>query len=69
MYSLSKVSRPVVVFDPTNADHRLWLGEFTRKRSWGNCPVKFSTAGAGNTLAQMQLKLLEYYTNQEFTKA
>jgi hypothetical protein len=58
-----------VIFDPCNADHRRWLGDFTKTRKWGNCPVKFSTAGNGNTLAQMQLKLLEYYVNQEFTKA
>lgn len=62
-------SRPVVKFDVNNSDHRRWLGEFTTKRSWGNCPVKFSTAGSGNTVAQMQLKLLEYYVNQEFSKA
>lgn len=62
-------NRPTVVFDPSNADHRRWLGEFTKNRSWGNCPVKFSTAGAGNTLAQMQLRLLQYYTEREFTKA
>jgi hypothetical protein len=61
--------RPTVIFDPANPDHRRWLGEFTKNRSWGNCPVKFSTNGCGNTLAQMQLKLLEYYTNREFTKA
>lgn len=69
MSVLSKVVRPYVDFDVTNKDHRRWLGEFTAKRSWGNCPVKFNMYGAGNTIAQMQLKLLEYYTNQEFTKA
>lgn len=62
-------NRPTVVFDANNAEHRKWLGEFTRTRSWGNCPVKFSTAGAGNTLAQMQLRLLQYYTDREFIKA
>ncbi len=62
-------NRPTVIFDPYNADHRRWLGEFTKSRSWGNCPVKFSTSGTGNTLAQMQLKLLEYYTDREFNKA
>ena len=67
--SVLENSRPVVKFDPANVDHRRWLGEFTRTRAWGNCPVKFSTSGSGNTLAQMQLKLLEYYTNQEFSKA
>lgn len=69
MSTLETIRRPTVVFDPSNKDHRRWLGEFTRNRSWGNCPVKFSSAGNGNTIAQMQLKLLEYYTNQEFSKA
>lgn len=69
MSVLDFVSRPTVIFDPTNKDHRQWLGEFTRTRSWGNCPVKFSTSGSGNTLAQMQLKLLQYYTEREFIKA
>jgi len=67
LYSLN--SRPIVKFDVNNKDHRFWLGEFTKTRRWGDCPVRFSTAGNGNTLAQMQLKLLEYYINQEFTKA
>jgi hypothetical protein len=62
-------SRPVVEFDPSNADHRKWLGDFTRTRSWGNCPVKLHQSGAGNNVAQMQLRLLEYYSNQEFNKA
>jgi hypothetical protein len=69
MSSLYMNVRPVVNFDPANAEHRRWLGEFTKNRSWGSCPVKFSTAGNGNTLAQMQLKLLQYYTDQEFNKA
>jgi hypothetical protein len=61
--------RPVVDFDPSNVDHRRWLGEFTKTRTWGNCPVKFNPIGVGNTVAQMQLKLLQYYSDQEFTKA
>ena len=62
-------NRPTVMFDPSNADHRRWLGEFTRNRSWGNCPVKFYNLGTGNTVAQMQLRLLQYYTEREFTLA
>lgn len=69
MSTFEKFGRPIVDFDPSNKDHRQWLGEFTRTRSWGNCPVKFSTAGSGNTVAQMQLRLLQYYTEHEFTKA
>ncbi|MGA1048570.1 MAG: hypothetical protein ACO3UU_11185 [Minisyncoccia bacterium] len=60
--------RPTVNFDPANKDHRRWLGEFTKNRSWGNCPFRFNTKGSGNTIAQMQLKLLEYYTDKEFKK-
>ena len=69
MSFLQGYGRPFVKFDVNNRDHRQWLGEFTKNRSWGNCPVKFHHVGAGNTVAQMQLKLLEYYINQEFTEA
>lgn len=68
MSVLNVVIRPVVKFDPTNADHRKWLGEFTNSLSWGNCPVRFSNEGYGNTVAQMQQKLIEYYVSQEFNK-
>jgi hypothetical protein len=68
MSVLNVVSRPVVKFDPTNADHRKWLGEFTSNLSWGNCPVRFSGEGYGNTIAQMQQRLIEYYISQEFNK-
>lgn len=69
MSALNRITRPEVDFDPYNADHRKWLGEFTKNRSWGHCPVKFATSGNGNTIAQMQLRLLQYYTDQEFNKA
>lgn len=69
MSALQNFGRQTVTFDPSNADHRRWLGEFTKTRSWGKCPVKFNTAGSGNTVAQMQLRLLQYYTEREFTQA
>lgn len=69
MLQVDNVTRPSVKFDPSNPDHRRWLGEFTKTRKWGDCPVKFYQSGSGNMLAQMQLKLLEYYVNQEFSKA
>ncbi len=68
MSSLNMYNRPVVKFDPVNADHRKWLGEFTTNNAWGNCPVKFSNEGYGNTVAQMQQRLLQYYISQEFNK-
>lgn len=67
MSILNTFRRPVVKFDVHNPDHRRWLGDFTKNRAWKDCPVHFSTEGAGNTVAQMQLKLLQYYTEKEFT--
>lgn len=68
MSVLKMIERPTVKFDPSNPDHRRWLGEFTTTLSWGNCPVKFSNEGYGNTVAQMQQRLIQYYISQEFDK-
>lgn len=66
--TLESIMRPVVKFDPNNPDHRKWLGQFTTNLSWSNCPVRFSNEGYGNTVAQMQQRLIEYYISQEFGK-
>lgn len=66
MSALNFVQRPAVLFDVNNADHRRWLGEFTKTLSWGDCPVRLYLDSYGNTVAQMQRMLIEYYTNQEF---
>jgi hypothetical protein len=68
MSVLKMIERPMVKFDPSNPDHRKWLGEFTNTLSWGNCPVRFSNEGYGNTVAQMQQRLIQYYISQEFDK-
>ena len=68
MSILKLIERPSVKFDPSNADHRRWLGEFTTKLSWGNCPVKFLAEGSGNSVAKMQHRLIQYYISQEFDK-
>lgn len=64
--SLLLSKRPSVKFDPTNRDHRRWLGEFITTHSWRNCPVQLTVPGYGNTVATMQELLLLYYTKQEF---
>ena len=69
MSALGLLHRPVVEFDVNNADHRYWLGRFTITLSWGDCPYRLNFDGYGNTVAQMQRKLIEYYTNQEFNHA
>jgi hypothetical protein len=68
MSVLKTAKRPAVKFDPTNPEHRKWLGEFTVTQSWGNCPVQLVISGYGNTVATMQTMLLQYYTSQEFNK-
>jgi len=65
---LQSTMRPVVRFDPNNPDHRRWLGQFTTSLNWGDCPVRFSNEGYGNTVAQMQQRLIQYYITQEFNK-
>jgi hypothetical protein len=41
MSHLALHSRPFVVFDPANKDHRTWFAEFNASAKWGNCPVRF----------------------------
>lgn len=62
---LTRVMRPVVVFDVENPDHRKWYAIFLKSKSWGKCPVKFVTAGYGNTKGIIDRQMLEYYAEQE----
>lgn len=66
---LSSYTRPTVKFDPSNAQHRKWLGDFTRQSKWGNCPVHLvpSKGTYGNPVALMTKELLNYYINNEFS--
>lgn len=68
MSALQSFGRPVVHFDVNDPEHRKYLGEFTKTLSWGNCPVRFTIEGYGNTVAQMQQQLIQYYISQEFDK-
>lgn len=71
MSVLKMYGRPYVKFDPANTDHRRYFKAYLDKRGWGDCPVRFvieDQAGA-DLVALMQRRLLEYYINQEFTKA
>ena len=67
---LDTFTRPTVVFDPANAEHRQHYANFLRDRSWGNCPVRFeidtSEASNNNLAYAMQRLLTEYYVGQEF---
>lgn len=60
--------RPYVVFDPSNEDHRKWVGHFSRTMSWKDCPVRFLVDDSSGTdlISLMQRKLIDYYISTEF---
>jgi hypothetical protein len=67
MSQLLFVGRPWTVFDAHNRQHRQWFAEFQRRRSWGQCPVRFIIPDdSGDLLSMIQSRLIEYYTNKEF---
>lgn len=60
-------SRPIVAFDPTNADHRRWFAEFVKYKGWGKCPVRFMAESLEVDLVTfIEHKMLAYYVQQEF---
>ena len=61
--------RPTVSFDSANHEQRKWFAEFQRKRTWGQCPVRFvvpSDSFGADLVATIQKNLLEYYVSREF---
>jgi len=63
-------SRPMVAFDPTNANHRKWFAEFIKYRGWGRCPVRFMAESLEIDLVTfIEHKMLAYYVQQEFKNA
>lgn len=66
---LASTARPLVMFDPTNKEHRNHYATFLKRNSWGHCPVRFAVEGdaQNNNLAYaMQRKLVAYYMAKEF---
>ena len=59
-------TKPVIVYDATNEEHRRYFSEYVTSGSWGKCPVNFKAPHYGNTLGYIQRVTLEYYTKQEF---
>lgn len=63
-------SRPIIAFDPTNADHRRWFAEFIKYKGWGRCPVRFMAESLEIDLVSfIEHKMLAYYVQQEFKNA
>ena len=60
-----------MAFDETNLLHREYYYEFMKRKSWGQCPVRFMVEGADlNTtlIFYINEKMLNYYVKEEFSK-
>ena len=67
MSRLQLISRPWVVFDPANKEHRRWFAEFNRTNAWGSCPVRFVIDDDhGDLITMIQRKLIQFYVDKEF---
>jgi hypothetical protein len=65
---LSKKVRPEVEFDVKNSEHRRLYSLFLNTHSWGHSPIRFITRPSyGIDKGVIDRKLLEYYTNKEFS--
>lgn len=70
MSRLEFYSRPLVAFDASNKDHRRYFHEFLKRRTWGNCPVRFiCPAETGSDQVKMITSdLVNWYIGREFEK-
>ena len=67
MSRLALHSRPYIVFDPANHQHRRWYSEFVQNGTWGRCPVRFIVPDdQGDLITMMQRSLIKFYVNKEF---
>ncbi len=61
-------SRPWVIFDPANAQHRQYYQDFAQNKTWSNCPVRFILPlNYSDLVSMIQQSLADYYVNNEFT--
>ena len=67
MQSLLDVQRrPVIAFDPKNAEHRKHVAEFLKTGTWANCPIAFYAPDNISVKAYAMETLVEFYLKQEF---
>jgi len=58
-----------VVFDPSIAEHRKAVRGFMKRNAWVDSPLRFKHDPAyGNVANQVQIKLLQWYLDQEEVK-
>jgi hypothetical protein len=67
---MSYLKKPAtVVFDPSKKEHRDAVRDFMKRKAWADSKLKFTWDPAyGNIAIQVQLKLLQWYLEQEGSK-
>lgn len=66
MSTLHVHARPWVMFDPTDMQHRRWLHDVKCTGTWGVCPVRFVSTGAGSLMDRCNNSIMNYYMDKEF---
>jgi len=61
-------SRPWMVFDVADAQHRAWFYEFAVTGTWAHCPYQFVVPDdhGGDLTSLVQRELSRWYAAQEF---
>lgn len=67
MSKIELYMRPLVIFEPTNKEHRQLYFNFLQTGSWKDCPYRFAIPDDhGNLMGMIQIKMLRYYGEKEF---
>ena len=67
MSQLQLHSRPFVVFNSKDRNHRKWFADFNKSGAWGRCPVRFVVNEShGDLITQIQRELIQHYVDREF---
>ena len=66
---LSMHLRQPMFFDASNKAHRKYYFQFVKTSSWGKCPYNWVIDDESTSVPHMMhKKLVEYYTQKEFSK-
>ncbi len=60
-------TRPTILFDVTDPQHRKWAYDFIKHRTWRDCPVMFALPHSEDNVYSMLMRMMtEYYAEKEF---
>lgn len=66
MSILNLSARPTVRFDVSNAQHRQFVQEFMKTRSWAKCPVVFYVDSEYSSVVEMvSEQMMRFYMSKD----